>query len=826
MRRAPRLLIALTLACAGIALAWQQPQPAPRAAPPTASPAASPNAYVDPALCARCHAAIARTYALTGMGRSFRPVTAATLGLKLPSRPYFHAPSQTYYTLVARGGQIFERQWQTGFDGKPANLSELRVDDVLGSGNHAIAFLHLTPQNTLVELPFGWYATRGPGWGSRGPQSGRASSGSRGEAARGPAPVNENGGTWAMQPGYDRPDHAGATRQIGYECMFCHNAYPANAATAREGAEPVYQLPLPHGIDCQRCHGPGLRHIEAATGGARAQQIRAAIVNPARLGPTGETEVCMQCHLETTSLKLPHSLLRAGRRPFSYIPGQPLADYRLAFDRAPGRNTRFEIDSSAYRLRQSQCFIQTQSWAPSKRLQCTTCHDPHNIPHGAAANQHYNAVCESCHATRSAGLGQAGPQAGASTSGTRGVAAQGPAPINDPAHPAATDCISCHMPQRRTADGIHMVMTDHLIQRRPPANPLAPKAEYVETAANAYKGPVDLYYPTALPTTPENQLDLAVAQVQDDSNLEAGIRQLTALIRQYKPAPAAYYTDLAVALHDAGDQARSTAMFQQALAHAPNSASIRLRFAQAQIDWRQWTAATTNLERLTRLTPTDPAAWGLLGEAEFQQGRDPAATQALTRAVTLDPESASSYNYLGLLHARGGDNAGAETDFRKALAIAPNVAPAQANLASLLASEGKLPEARFLFQRALRLDPNLVSARINYGRLLANQGDTVGALTQARAAIRIDARADPQSPDAHEFLGYLLALQGNGAAAVPELTAAVRLDPKFWRAHLELGVALSLTGHTAAARREWESAAHGTDLAVAATALQMLQSQP
>ncbi len=59
----------------------------------------------------------------------------------------------------------------------------------------------------------------------------------------------------------------------------------------------------------------------------------------------------MQCHLETTSLKLPANLLRFGRGVFSFRPGEPLEDYLLHFDRAPGSGfePRFEF-GAAYRF--------------------------------------------------------------------------------------------------------------------------------------------------------------------------------------------------------------------------------------------------------------------------------------------------------------------------------------------------------------------------------------------------------------------------------------------------------------------------------------------
>ena len=63
--------------------------------------------------------------------------------------------------MVFRDGAWFQRRWQTGFDGKETNVDEKRVDYVLGSGNHSRTLLHLTEQNTLQELPLGWYCGEG-----------------------------------------------------------------------------------------------------------------------------------------------------------------------------------------------------------------------------------------------------------------------------------------------------------------------------------------------------------------------------------------------------------------------------------------------------------------------------------------------------------------------------------------------------------------------------------------------------------------------------------------------------------------------------------------
>ena len=291
-----------------------------------------PPAYVTPAVCATCHAAIAKAYSQTGMGRSFsRPGPANTIE-NYATAAFVHEASGAHYAMTQRDGKYYQRRFELGFNGAIVNAEEKQIDYIMGSGNHARTYLHRTAEGSLEELPLGWYA--------------------------------ENGGSWDMNPGYDRPDHPGSRRAITYECMFCHNGYPKiPPGGERFEADPVFTGDLPLGIDCQRCHGSGSRHVQVAqTAGAKAESIRQAIVNPARLTPERQLETCMQCHLETTSFLLPHSIERYERGPFSYRAGQPLADFLLFFDHpaAAGKDDKFEIAGAAYRLRKSQCFVKSQ----------------------------------------------------------------------------------------------------------------------------------------------------------------------------------------------------------------------------------------------------------------------------------------------------------------------------------------------------------------------------------------------------------------------------------------------------------------------------------
>ncbi len=430
--------------------------------------------YLEPGACAECHREIAESYARTAMARTFGTVQSLNSFPELKGGDFHHAVSEEFFAVYALDGRPYLKRHQTGFDGAVTNVLEARIDYWFGSGNHARSYISRTKAGELVELPITWYA--------------------------------EKGGYWAMSPGYDRPGHAGFSRKITYRCMSCHNGYIQIPAGEDWEAGARFPERLPEGIDCQRCHGPGQAHLEAVRQGLPPERVRSLIINPARLSRERQMEVCMQCHLETTSLKLPATLLRHGRGAFSYLPGEPLENYILHFDRIQGSEgeDRFEFVSAAYRLRKSACYAKSQG-----SLTCTTCHNPHEPSNTPAAMRRAISACQSCHQTAVQKL----------------VAAR--------RHPLAQDCASCHMPKRRPSDAIHTLVTDHFIQTRPAPDPTGTLVEKHDANTPPYRGRVELYYPAKLEKTPENELYLALAQVKHDANLDQGLRSLEAAIARH-----------------------------------------------------------------------------------------------------------------------------------------------------------------------------------------------------------------------------------------------------------------------------------------------------
>jgi tetratricopeptide (TPR) repeat protein len=638
--------------------------------------------------CAGCHPAEARAWSGTGMAKSL--YTVKSPGDYTTKSPYYHQPSDTWYEMVARDGRTYQRQYQIDPGGKRINETEKPVDYVLGSGNHARSFLSRAPDNTLLQLPLGWYA--------------------------------ENGGTWAMNPGYDRPDHPGTRRRVTYDCIFCHDAYPViPAASAAPRSAPVFDT-VPEGITCARCHGDVTNHAE--------------IVNPAKLSPDRQMEVCMQCHLETTSSSLPASIVRYERGPFSYKPGEPLSDFILHFDHAKGsgRDDKFEITGSVYRLRQSRCFLESKG-----ALTCTTCHDPH-----AAQPKNYAAVCRTCHA---AYLSRA-----AAT------------------HPASEDCTGCHMQKRHTDDVPHAVMTDHLIQRG--KQPDRPRTETTD-----YRGDVVSYYPTA-PARPEDELYLAIAQVTQSANLRAGIPRLKAALDKYQPARAEYSLQYGDALRANGNTAEAQAAYEEALRREPQSAAALERMALLNPNVR----AENILKELLQRRPDAAPYQFELGLTLLGEGKQTDALASFEAAARADPELLEAWNSLGAIRFEAGDSVHAEPALRNAIRIQPNFAPARNNLGNLLSLTNRFDEARYQFEQALRFQENYAGAHYNYALALAREHRLPEAQAQIEAVIRIN----PASAEAHRFLGSLLDAQGQSLRAIASWAAALRIDRNLTEAESAL----------------------------------------
>lgn len=695
----------------------------------------APPGYVEPSTCAVCHSKIAADFAKTGMARTFRSANQGNLS-ELQSLDLDHQASAEHFSALELNGRQYVRRDAVKGREKEIDAFEERIDYLIGSGDQSVSYLHRTADGQLTQFPVSWYTSEG---------------------------------RWAMSPGFDRPDHSGFSRAITYRCMFCHNAYPdvAEGAGNWDGAT-VFPAKLPEGIDCQRCHGPGSDHVAAARQGKGPKEIQAAIVNPARLTPQRENEICLQCHLETTSMQLPGSIMRFGLSVFSYRAGQPLSDYILYFDHAPGTgyDDKFEFVSAPYRLRKSACFTASEG-----RLTCTTCHDPHQEPSPEELQQRTDRACLKCHESRIAAL------------------------VSRSAHTESRDCATCHMPRRQSQDAIHVSVGDHWIQRPPKSAAAAPAFERNDGNTLPYAGEVAPYYPKTV-----DPLYAAVAQVNGLANLSAGLANLDKLLAELRPKEAAPYFEMGEALASSGQARKSIAFYERAAEIEPRDWRYLFSLGQAQkaagVDGRGVAA----MERAAALAPYETSLREAVGVAYALAGRTAEALRTLREALSRNPDDGAAQNNLGQVLAQTGDLRGATAALREAVRIQPEVAQFRMNLADVLMQTAQFRDAADQVAAVIRMGPSTLVARSAWFSELAAGGNT------QQARLRYEDSLRKQAAEFHDNLGTALISSGDSEAAIREYRAAIDSDPRSAAAALNLGLTLAGHNQPAEARRWLEEA--------------------
>ena len=697
--------------------------------------------YLDPQTCQPCHAEIYRSYQKVAMGRSFyKPSPGNVIEDYTANNHFFHAPSNRHYRMVQRNGRFYQRRYQLDDRGREKNVFELEATHIMGSGNHARTYLNLAENGVLRQLPVSWYS-QGKGWG--------------------------------MSPGYDQARHDDFRRRVGHSCMFCHNGYPRLPEPSdRYGQPSRFPRELPSGIDCQRCHGPGSRHVDLLSSGEAAMEaVRAAILNPARLSPERQMDVCMQCHVQSSLGNLGDRVRRAGRSVYSFRPGESLDDYIVHFDLVgpdPGKPTdRFEIDSTAYRLLQSSCFLESRG-----AMTCTSCHDPHRTPRGPEAVRHFRQRCMSCHPGLSS---QAHPQ------------------------PDQSNCLPCHMPRRRTEDAVHVVMTDHWIQSRPPERDLlAP----LEEDHRPHEGAVVPNDPEALPAS-ERDIYWGLARIQSPSHLRQGLTNLQAGLSPETFSHPEFFAEWGNALLEAGELAAAEVRLRQALKLDSRMVTVRAKLADMLREQEKWNQAVRHYRLALDADPTYGEAEIGLGLIARGQGQIESAISHFRRAVRHNPFLAEGFANLGTAYLQQGKGSRAVQEFEKALSIEPANAQVYLNMGTALSRVGRQPQALEAFAEAVRLKPDLSEAHYGLGLARARAGQPGQAIEAFRRAVQLN----PEDADYHYNLGVAHNELGQLEEALAAFREAVRLRPEDAEGHSSLGLAYAQLGRLPEAVKAFQKTA-------------------
>jgi hypothetical protein len=316
--------------------------------------------------CRPCHETIVASYVRTAHFQTSAEATAHSVkGRFSEGHNILRTQGAGIYFRMERRNETFV---QTGVDSSRSASRTERIDLVIGSGRRGQSYLFWR-SGLLFELPVSYLTGIGQ---------------------------------WINSPGY-ADGHIDFGRLIVPRCLECHStSFPLQ--TDRGTVRYARQYVL--GIGCEKCHGNGRAH-------ARYQASHPAdtaghyILNPARFSRDRKLDNCALCHSGDRDSRQP---------PFSYRPGEKLADYL-----APPSSAEVPIPdvhgNQVELLRRSKCF------RSSPDMSCSTCHDVHEPQRDVAG---FARRCLACHQTDQHRM--------AAELGDRMV----------------TRCIDCHMPNRKS----------------------------------------------------------------------------------------------------------------------------------------------------------------------------------------------------------------------------------------------------------------------------------------------------------------------------------------------------------------------------------------
>lgn len=584
--------------------------------------------YVDDALCADCHHDIWDTYQDVAMSKSAYPFDVRTAIENFDEGHFFHKESNKHYEMKLEGGNMVMARYRLRDDGTRADELRRKVDWVIGSGHHSRTYAYRDETGHLFEFPVSWYSQEQK---------------------------------WAMSPGFDHAQHQDFGRPITRECMFCHNAYPSfTSGDDQFGMPDRFPEKLPHGIGCQRCHGPGSEHVRTAELAAESTDKIGAIVNPAKLDAQAQEDVCNQCHFQPSSSRT--SFMRHPHRGvYSFLPGQKLANYQSYVELADAAaKDVFEVNHHAYRMYQSVCYIES-----SGKMNCTTCHDPHAAVVAEDRPRFYRQKCFQCHHStdcRDVELGQK----------------------------EDANCVSCHMPTRRPEDAVHLTVTDHKIVAQPEGDLVAPRREYKLSGSHPVKD-YQWFRPEARPSTQMQITGQRLARLRDQDQDAA--RQLVRQVRSGQGSTDQTKIEIGQVLLELGQPGNAIAIMRSVSPSRQKSSLVQSNLGLAHIQMQRLDFAKQHLDAAIAQQPVIPEAHVNMAVYYMNVRKPGEAIKQLSAALKLKPNLTQAWLMAAKIHQLNRDWKQAQAAYQEALRFDPDQIDARVSLAMVQQQLNSYPTA-------------------------------------------------------------------------------------------------------------------------------------
>jgi predicted CXXCH cytochrome family protein len=498
------------------------------------------------AACAPCHNQIYERYRKTPMANASGPAGDGFIPADLT-----HAASAIHYKVYMQDGRVWLSYERKG--AQPGNelTGRQELKYFLGSGKRGRTYL-FAQQGYWFEAPINWYAKRH---------------------------------IWDMTPNYQSAREMPLTLPVDPGCLRCH---ASNVSAALDDARNHYAAaPFAYGgITCAACHGGGAAHV--ASGG------KAKMVRIDDLAPVRRDSVCLNCHLEGQA-----AVVREGKQPRDFAPGDNLFDYELFFVHAGESGSGGRATSQYEALLKSECKQKS-----GDRLTCTTCHDPHGSPSADERGAFYRERCLRCH-------------------NQGGFAASH--------HPENSDCTACHMARPPSNDIAHEQVTDHWIKKRVSQErlPAATTGDLMAVGGFA---------------ADDRDLGLAYAQMAARGDRQAGERAIDLLRRAEQKAAGAkrdheLHAQFGFLLQVAGQKEAAAEEYRQALAADAYDSLAAGNLALIEAQQHRFAEAVTLWKAVFSHDPVQLGAGLNLAVVECGAGDGKSALATLDRLLIFAPDN-------------------------------------------------------------------------------------------------------------------------------------------------------------------------------------------
>ncbi len=589
MMSAPRLRWVVLFVCGLTAMTvgsffWQgcSSQPAAVTAPsqadlrlptsPVSRPAPPPEGYVGSAACAQCHEDLCKSFAQHPMGRS-SALTPGEADLEDYSaeKATFTAADGTRYKAEKVGDKVLHHEMGTDPQGRVLYDLMVPVSVSLGSGTRGKSYV-VNREGILLQSPISWYSSKG--------------------------------GFFELSPGYERAaSNQHFSRRVFEECLICHVGRMEFDREVRGKLRPPYFHEI--SIGCERCHGPGEKHVLAQQAG-KSLSPDSTIINPARLSMRERESVCYQCHLHGI-----HRVVRYGRHPRDYRPGMPLEEVFSVLVKEASSSGVSKSVSQVEQMRESACFQ-----GNPEKLGCISCHNPHEWPNPEKRDEYYRSRCNECHADKGCSL----PAAKRAEK--------------------ADSCIACHMPQGTPKDVVHASQTDHRVLRNPK---MEADQEPSLTAEGAHHAPK--FFDDCDQRIPYWEVQRArgifhTGRKTSDNPQEDAVSLLLPLTA-VAPDDVPLLLALGSSYLQRGDTVQGRKWLEKAVAIEPKNEHALTLLAMACLDLRDLSAAKKHVGEIVKLNPYVARSFALQAQILMESGERDFALQAAEKVIELDPTQAS-----------------------------------------------------------------------------------------------------------------------------------------------------------------------------------------